>query len=153
MPRKFRLFRGRIIGMSIASFVAGTQAVLYFYFVSSSKDTFGSLLGLFLMVLIFISQMISQYMENRQHTTVDEFKSASIIKIDLFSKVMHVSMNRFLISMGALFILGVQITLLIVNFEQKEPLISAIVGTLAMCSLLAYQISGHLNDQKKLTEN
>jgi hypothetical protein len=148
---KFRIFQGRLIAVIISSFVIGVETMAILEQTYKEEESIGYLIVLAFMLFIYVFQIISQYLENKYHTTEEEFRAASFVKVWYLHKTIFIPIKRFIIMTIALFILGTQGSLLMYNLDS-EIWISGAVGMMAMLSILVYQISLQWNETKNIPE-
>lgn len=150
LNQKFRFFNGRLLAIIITLFLIGIEIILIY---EHQQRDFHELLGHWIWFLlacsILVGQIFSQATENRRNITLDEFHSASIVKLPFLSKITQISLKRFIFMALTTIVLSSQVTLLIINILEKEALVSPILGISAMASLLVFQWIAQKNENER----
>jgi hypothetical protein len=149
MLAKYRIFKGRFLSMGVALGVIGIQLTLLIENWLNRNDLSGNLITLAVFLAYFLLQLVSQNIENQRQTTIEEFKSGSIIKNNYLSKAMSISHLRLWTILGATFVLGMQIAQIYWNWLNEDSTLFAILGTMAMVSLIIIQIIAQSNENRK----
>ncbi|MCU0445177.1 MAG: hypothetical protein MUE85_09675 [Microscillaceae bacterium] len=152
MLAKYRIFKGRFLSMGIALGIIGIQLTLGLENWFNRNDFSGNLITLLVFVLYFLLQWISQNIENQRQTTTEEFKSGSIVKSNYLSKAMLISYWRLSTILGATFVLGMQMAQMYWNWLNRDSILFALLGTMAMISLIIIQAIAQSNENRKITQ-
>ncbi len=148
MTKKMRVFHARLILMCLAMFMLGIQVILWIQDFWSAQASFPHILTILVMLFIWISQLLSQLIENQRHTTQKEFRSASILQIDFLDREWYLPANRLLLLLLASALLGGQISSLWLAVFWSESILTSLLGTTAMLTLLIYLIFTQIHEDK-----
>lgn len=137
MDKIVKVLRGRLILLLVASFVAGVDAMLLIYRFWQADIPFLVTVFVITVLTISIFQIVSQLYEVHKNKTREG--AHYIFKFEALSHIFWIPINRFILMLGASTMLGSQMTLLFLSFDNLSSLISAIFGSSAMALLLLSQ--------------